>query len=429
MRLPPRGSRLVVAAGRDGHCLLGPGNVARGRRPWDTARVRRLCLVAAVCWGAVAAGCGGGSALGGSGGHGGAAAAGGTAGPGGAGGGGQGGSLAPGGLGGRGPAVDPFADCVWDLGSGTTVSGPAPTGDNSADLSGAVLGDLAFDPVTMRRAVPVRVDGVLPGFTVSPTAYLTRTDPTTETASLVLTVTNGGTDLPCFVEAQPFRWLDVNAQPLNDPTTALVYLAGSVAETLAQGYSDTCLGPGETGYLIDYQVPAGTGALFTATSAIELTLVASTTGTKIHSDLTPYQYDVGHCPDPDPVRSVRVLGRNNGTDWVFLSDPDPMLAPVVLLDDAGIPAGFSYVETGAYAQVGPGETAALVASLSSAFSVQRAVFSLPFDGPPLLGPETSPTPRPLVMPASSAALAKVRQARAGQYARWLTAGSARRPLQ
>ena len=127
-------------------------------------RRRILPFVWSMCL-TTAAACGGG---GGSGGHGGA---GGMVGVGSLGGGGAGGMAGPGGAGGTTGgvagavgAVDPFASCVWDLGSGTTEAGPAPTGNNSADLSGAVLGDIAFDRATMRRAIPVQVTTALTGF-------------------------------------------------------------------------------------------------------------------------------------------------------------------------------------------------------------------------------------------------------------------------
>jgi|GEM_PF-3375994 hypothetical protein len=376
----------------------------------STHPLREALLCALVLAGA---GCGGGGGHGSSaGGRGGTVAApGGASGAGGGGGatGGAGGSA----TGGAGGAVDPFASCVWDLGSGTTVAGPAPTTNDSADLSGAVLGDIAFQPATMRRAIPVQVTTSLTGFVVGPMASVTRTDPTTEAASLVLPVTNRSATVQCFIRALPLLWRDAAGKPLNDPQT-FDYVGGAVGLTSAGTYTDTCLGPQETGYLLDVQSPAGTGALYTTVASIALTLDASTTGV-IAGSVRPYQYDVGHCPTPDPVRSLRVWARNGGQTYVQVAPDGMALGPAILLDEAGVPAGWTYVSRDVPTLVDAGQTTQMVGSLIANFSVSRAALFFSFDGPPVAAATTA---SPALARTTDDQMKQVGRARAARRARW-----------
>lgn len=388
--------------------------------------VGSLCLAAASACGGGGGGHGGAAGQAGAGGgHGGSAGAvGGTSGKGGSS--GLGGGGAPGGdTGGAGGAIDPFADCVWDLGSGTTTAGPAPTTNNSADLSGAVLGDLAFQPATMRKAIPVHVTTSLTGLVVGPMAYITRTDPTTEAASLALPVKNHSPSVQCFVRALPLLWRDAGGQPLNDPAT-FDYIGGSVGLTTAGTYTDTCLGPQETGYFLDVELPAGTGALYTAVASIALTMDASTTGV-IAGSVRPYQYDVGHCPTPDPTRSLRVWARNGGQTFVLVAPDGLSLGPAVLLDDLGVPAGWTYVSRNLPALVDVGQTTQMVGSLTANFSVSRAALFFSFDGPPVAALTVASGRTTALADSAGGALGQVRRARAARRARWQAVLAARQP--
>jgi len=380
-------------------------------------RPRRILRFVGALWLVAATACGGGAA----GGHAGAGggSAGGRGGSAGGAGGGATGGLGGGAAGGQGGAVDPFADCVWDLGSGTTTAGPAPTTNNSADLSGAVLGDLAFAPSTMRKALPVQVSTGLTGFVVGPMAYVTRTDPTTEAASLALPVHNHSAEVRCFVRAGALAWRDGTGNALNDPTT-FAYLEGSVGLTAAGTYTDTCLGPQETGYFLDAAAPAGAGALYTTVASIDLALDSSTTGV-IAGSVRPYRYDVGHCPTPDPTRSLRVWARNGGQSFVLVAADGMSLGPAVLLDDLGVPAGWTYVSRDVPTVVDVGETTQMVGNLTANFSVSRVALFFSFDGPPVAGSPGAFVARTAglaVTMADGSALAQVRQARAARRARW-----------
>jgi hypothetical protein len=295
------------------------------------------------------------------------------------------------------------------------MAGPPPTGNNSADLSGAVLGEIAFDPASMRKLVPVATNPTLPGFQVGPMATITRSDPTTETAYLVLPVKNSGTDTRCFLEAQAFHWLNSAAQPLNDPGT-FDFIGGSVGLTVAGTYTDTCLAPGETGYFLDIEIPAGTDALYSAVTSVELALTSSTSGTETAARLIPDHFDVGHCSGS---RSVGVTAKNSGATPVTVAADGVGLGPAVLIDDGGAPAGWMYVERGTLTAVAPGQTTTLVASVPTTFSVQRAVFFLSFDGPDTATEAFAAAPMPLMITSAAGVAERVRAARARRYARWL----------
>jgi len=345
--------------------------------------------------------------------------------PGGAGGTGQAGGAAgagggPGGgaAGGAGGAVDPFAACVWDLGSGTTMAGPPPTTNDSADLSGAVLGDIAFAPSTMRKAIPVHVATSLSGFVVGPMAYVTRNDPTTEALSLTLPVQNHSADVRCFVRAAAFTWRDATGKALNDPTT-FAYVQGSVGLTAGGTYTDTCLGPQESGYFLDAGTPAGGDALYTALTSIDLSLDSTTTGV-VAGSVRPYRYDVGHCPMPEPRRSLRVWARNDGQSYVRVATDGLALDPAVLLDEQGVPAGWTYLSRDVATVVDVGQTTQMVGNLGGSFSLSRAALFFSFDGPPVPGVLAAWRPMPALplVTAEDSALAQVRQARAAGRARW-----------
>ena len=132
-----------------------------------------------------------------------------------------------------------------------------------------MLGDIAFVPATMRKAIPVHVGTGLTGMVVGPMAYITRTDPSTEAASLALVVTNGSTTTTlCFIRALPLEWLDASGQPLNGTTETFDFIRGSVGLTMGGGYTDTCLAPMETGYFLDPQFPIDANPLYTAVASI-----------------------------------------------------------------------------------------------------------------------------------------------------------------
>jgi hypothetical protein len=248
------------------------------------------------------------------------------------------GATGAGGAAGSGSVGGPGGDCFSNVGSTTLVAGPPPTENNSADLRGLVLGGNAFDGSTMRRMVPVTVGTALPGLQVG-AAYLTRTSPTTENAYLTIAVSNTGTERPCFIQATPLLYMN-GTQPLNDATHSS-YVSGSVGDVGFGISTDSCLGPGESGYFIDIQLDSGGMMFFSGTTSIDLGLASSTAGTLPAGRLHPTGYEVGAC---SPMRSLRLTAVNDGSAAVEVAQSGTGLSPVILLDAGALPAGWLYLQ-------------------------------------------------------------------------------------
>jgi hypothetical protein len=273
-----------------------------------------------------------------------------------------------------------------------------------------VLGGLAFDTSTMRRMIPITMGTPIAGLQVGP-AYLTRSDTATETAYLTIAVTNTGTQRPCFIKASPLSYLN-GSQVLNDPTHA-GYVSGSVGDVGFGIFTDTCLGPGESGYIIDIQLDSSGTAFFSSTTSIALSLASSSAGTVPGGHLHPTGYEVGSCA---PMRSLRLTTVNDGTAAVEVAQSTPALSPVILLDGGGLPAGWLYLQDNVASQVAVGEMVSLDAMVTAVWAVDRARFFIQFDGAAAAALELGPTPAALAASAADA-----RSAREALLARWLSA--------
>jgi hypothetical protein len=271
--------------------------------------------------------------------------------------------------------ADPYASCTWDLGSGTPM-GTAPTGDNSADLGGATVGTAAFDASSLRRTVPVTVATPLAGITVGQ-AYLLRTTATDETAYLVLSVKNTGTGYPCFLQAKTYRWLDANDQILN--TTNGPYLTGSVGSVSSTIDTDTCLAAGETGYLIEIELASNGAALYSAVTSIDIGFESTAPGTVPAQKLVPSRYDVGTCA---AGRTTRIQAPASGAELALgTSLSAETLAPLVYLDDGGLPVAWAFARQPQSTNLEPGSTANVYVGSAGAPAVARFQAFLPFSPP------------------------------------------------
>jgi hypothetical protein len=306
------------------------------------------------------------------------------------------------------------AGCTWNLGTGVP-EGAAPTLDNSADMTGATFGTDAFDATQQRRTVPLDVTTPLPGLSLGE-AYLTALATTPEAAYLILAVTNSGTDFPCYVQTTTYDWLSATGEVLN--AAGAIYLDGSVGTVASLVNSETCLAPGETGYLTDVQL-ATTGSLYSEVASIQIGLESTATGSTPTSKLLPTRYDVGTCSG---VRTVRVEGTASDPG-VSVGNFGGDFAPAIFLDAAGLPARWSYFSQMQAANVAPGATTYFTDSLSEP-AVSRALVFLSFE-----------PPDPTLMSLSSNLLHEMRAARAARRERarrWQLAigslSSSRRPV-
>src|SRR5206468_10615131 len=96
---------------------------------------------------------------------------------------------------------------------------------------------------------------------------------------------------------------------------------------------DTCLGPGEAGYIIDIQLDSGGVAFFSGTTSIELSLSSSAAGTVPVGRLHPTRYEVGAC---STTRSLRLTAVNDGAAAVEVAQSGTGLSPAILLDAGGL---------------------------------------------------------------------------------------------
>jgi hypothetical protein len=321
------------------------------------------------------------------------------------------GATGAGGAAGSGSVGGPGGDCFSNVGSSTLVAGPPPTENNSADLRGLTLGATTFDASAMRRMVPVTVGTPLAGLQVGP-AYLTRSSTASETAYLTVAVSNTGTQRPCFIQAMPLQYLN-GAQLLNDATHSS-YVSGAVGDVGFGISTDTCLGPGESGYFIDIQLDSSGTAFFSSTTSIEMSLASDSTGTVPAGRLRPTGYEVGACA---PMRSLRLTAVNDGSAAVDVAQSGVGLSPVILLDAGALPAGWLYLQNNTSSEVAAGAMLSIDVMVTGAPAVDRARFFMEFTAVATTAAlEAAPTPAAL-----TSRVADVRAARQALLERWRSA--------
>ncbi|HEY2901085.1 MAG TPA: hypothetical protein VGL59_10950, partial [Polyangia bacterium] len=278
-----------------------------GARP-DGRRSARLCAAALAASLLIGGACGGG--------------AGAKSGPDG---GGVGGNSDAG-----GSDADDFSACVWQGTKSTLAPGAALTANNTADMTGAALGQTAINTAVQRKKIEVRAEGIIPDLMVGD-GYLWRPTATSESAYLSIAITNIGTSMLCSIKGISYRWLDAagNALAMPDPNDR-IYVDGSVGMLSDGDFTDSCLGPGEQGYFTDVKTTDDTSLLFSQVATVAFSLSGPfSAGTAPAGKLVPQSYDVGTCPT---MNAVRVTLTNTGTDKVALQPYS--LSPAILMDDS-----------------------------------------------------------------------------------------------
>lgn len=208
-------------------------------------------------------------------------------------------------------------------------------GNNSATLTGATMGTNETPSADLRKTLLLTLVTPHPDLELGP-AYLTRTSATSQYGSLIAEVMNHGGSPRCFVRANNLTYRSTDATLVTAP---LAYVDGSVGKTSSGTVTSTCLGPGETGFLINMQAPNSTTNLFwsDATSVEIESLSTSTSTIEDHGGrLKPTSYSVSG----STFQSLAVTGENQGTITVY---PDSSTV-YVLLDEAGEPLEWFYLD-------------------------------------------------------------------------------------
>lgn len=230
-------------------------------------------------------------------------------------------------------------------------------------LSGVRVGSAESATPALRRSVSVKLSGA-PGYEAVSGHVLRRSERTTQT-SLVVAVRSTNSARRCFIEADPLVWRSASGASLVPDDSS--YLTGS---TVTDGVvsPDTCLEPGELGYVVGLHTPdADEGSLFETTSGVELALADDDDdGYEVPAfKLVPSAYRVTR-------DSLTVTFANVG------SAPAPAesssTVSYMLLDEVGLPVDHGYLDIIEADHVAPGGTLEASDSLGFEGSATRAAF-------------------------------------------------------
>ncbi len=272
-----------------------------------------------------------------------------------------------------------FANCTWEGTTSTvTPGGVVLTSNNTADLTGAFLGETVFDPAVQRKKIELVVDGIAPEL-MTGDAYLVRLTPTAQSAYLIATIKNfSQTDL-CLIKGTNYRWLAADCAVLFGASgMETLYVNGAVRLVSSVDFSDSCLGPGETGTFTDVKSVPDTTPLYSRVEAVALDLTGPFRSCDQAPDgrLIPTAYDVGTCAKG---RAIKVSFTNCGSAPVSLEKFS--LSPAILLDELGLPLGWLYLEVPEKVVVAGGETATVFSSLFMEPRVRRIQIYVDFAPP------------------------------------------------
>jgi len=246
---------------------------------------------------------------------------------------------------------DDRAKCLWEGTSSMLTPGASLTANNSADLTGAALGD----------------------------GYLLRLTASTENAYLVIGVTNTSARTLCSIKGTTYRWLDGDGSPLAKPGAGdTLYVGGSVQMLSNGDFTYNCLAAGEKGYFTDVKTTADGSMLYSRVTTVAFGLSGPfTDGTAPAGRLVPSGYDIGACPDGK--RAVKVTLANGGTGDVAL---EPFsFSPAILLDDGGLPIGWLFLERTKTITVSAGQTTEIYSSFFMEPKVHRMQVYVDFTRP------------------------------------------------
>src|SRR4051812_34156519 len=132
-----------------------------------------------------------------------------------------------------------------------TVDPPATGPNNTADLTMGDVGTKASPVASVRKRLPVNLLAALPQGLALGQAYGMHLFPTGKNLDTAIPVTNNGAQIWCGIHPSQVVYKDANGAALfksadMNPVNGTVAAVGTL-------WTSTCLGPGETGYLLDIQ--------------------------------------------------------------------------------------------------------------------------------------------------------------------------------
>jgi hypothetical protein len=237
-------------------------------------------------------------------------------------------------------------------GAGGGVPGnwlPTATTNDAANLSGMSVGLCDGSASLLRKKIPVALTGGGTQFSIGD-GYLLSDASVPQYAWLALPVTNLGTTMHCFVSASDYSWLDSAG---NSEGTLLAYVTGSVGQVDPTIYTDTCLAPGETGFLLDIQSDLVSDDIYTPTTSVTLALSTSSDGTRPPAKISPLGYTVAGA-------ALAVAFENGGTGPADIAESNS--CPYILVDSGGLPVTWAFLDPTPLGELGVGQQGSGTAS-------------------------------------------------------------------
>ncbi|MFZ5439892.1 MAG: hypothetical protein ACOZQL_07770 [Myxococcota bacterium] len=256
---------------------------------------------------------------------------------------------------GRGVDAGVVRDAGASVGS-CEGAGPATSWGNAAtELTGAQLGGgTPSAPLTHPLTVTLTTDLGLELVN----AQVSRSRANTETSYVAIRVKNTSRAGACFIRADEFTYHSAGGEVVSvDAVGGFVH--GSVATmTASQIATDTCLLPGEEGFLVDIVLERDASQFFSRTAGVRLRLDS------LGSDFIPQR--ATYLPRSYTAvaasigRTVSVVARNEGPGRIEL-DGSRQFSMLIPLDEEGRGLPWAYLETSASGviKLGPCETVTL----------------------------------------------------------------------
>ena len=249
-------------------------------------------------------------------------------------------------------------------GSGQAASGPSAgrASDGWNELIGAHIGSGKQSGADLRRSVRVNMFGDDSSYMLG-RAFVTRSSVTSIGTDLVIEVTNVGDQLRCFVQADAVKRKDADGKSLPG-TFDFIYVSGSNAVDSVGG-TDTCLGPNETGYFLDITLQTtDMGSLYDLLAEVDLTITSDPADDyeRPQYRLVPTAYSV-------QGEQLQVTLVNEGSAAAPLREDSNLR--YMLLDDAGDPLDWGFLDVDTLSDVPPGESITASSDIYYAGSASR----------------------------------------------------------